>query len=150
MIFGDSSVRIHQETPSHGVSTHLDENIDAPQMDFPKKSQEKTATEHENKDLQSENKKDPNQKELLEKEKRKEEKAIRHRQKTRRGLLTFLQKNDGKVDLSTLHNHSEMRYLIGHRAFSDLMEEMVDDGVVTFDWEENMAHLTDSGLRELE
>ena len=80
----------------------------------------------------------------------KEDKLSRHRRKARLGLLRFVLQNERCVDLASLHKYSEMRYLIGHKAFSDLMEEMVEDGVLHFDWDENTAHLTEKGFLEIE
>ena len=80
----------------------------------------------------------------------KDDKLSRHRRKARLGLLRFVLQNERCVDLASLHTYSEMHYLIGHKSFSDLMEEMVEDGVLRFDWEENTAHLTEKGFLEIE
>ena len=80
----------------------------------------------------------------------KTEKAIRHRKRARLGLLRFVLEKEGQVDLATLHTHSEMRYFIGHQSFSTLMEEMVEDGVLDFDWEESQAFLTEKGRSEID
>ena len=78
------------------------------------------------------------------------DKISRHRRKARLGLLRFVSEHDNCVDLASLHNYSEMRYLIGHKSFSDLMEEMVDDAVLHFDPNEGQAHLTEKGRLEIE
>ena len=78
-----------------------------------------------------------------------EDKVLRHRRKARLGLLRFVSEKDGCVDLATLHKQSEMRYFIGHQSFSTLMEEMVEDGVFHFDWEESKAYLTEKGRLEI-
>ena len=80
----------------------------------------------------------------------KEDKILRHRRKAKLGLLRFVSEKEGVVDLATLHTHSEMRYFIGHKAFSDLMEEMVDEEFLKFDWEKSLAQLTDKGRLEIE
>ena len=66
------------------------------------------------------------------------------------GLLRFISEREGVVDLATLHTHSEMRYFIGHKSFSDLMEEMVEDDFLKFDWENSIAHLTEKGRLEIQ
>ena len=78
------------------------------------------------------------------------DKISRHRRKARLGLLRFVAERDNSVDLASLHNYSEMRYLIGHKSFSDLMEEMVADEVLLFDPNESQAHLTEKGRLEIE
>ena len=80
----------------------------------------------------------------------KEDKVLRHRRKAKLGLLRFISEKEGVVDLATLHTHSEMKYFIGHKSFSDLMEEMVEEESLKFDWENSLAHLTEKGRLEIE
>ena len=50
----------------------------------------------------------------------------------RRGLLAFLAKQGGALPMRELHTHSLLFYQAGHQAFSELMEGLVGDGLVTF------------------
>ena len=79
-----------------------------------------------------------------------EDKVLRHRRKAKLGLLRLISEKEGVVDLATLHTHSEMRYFIGHKSFSDLMEEMVEEEFLNFDWENSLAHLTEKGRMEIQ
>ena len=82
------------------------------------------------------------------KQEQKEDKVLRHRRRAKLGLLRFVSEREGVVDLATLHTHSEMKYFIGHKSFSDLMEEMVEEEFLDFDWENSVAHLTEKGRLE--
>lgn len=64
----------------------------------------------------------------------------------RRGLLKFIEKKGGSVPIGLLHGHSKLMYQAAHQAFSELMEGLVGDGLVTYGNE--TFHLTDKG-REL-
>ena len=55
-----------------------------------------------------------------------------------------------ETPLREIHDHSERRYFIGHQRFSQLLEELVDDGLVDFNWDQNTASLTEAGRNELE
>lgn len=55
------------------------------------------------------------------------------------------QKSGGTSSLGDLHDLAERRYFIAHKAFSDLMEEMVAEGVYLYDWSAGVATLTDLG-----
>jgi hypothetical protein len=65
----------------------------------------------------------------------------------RRGLLAFLAKQGGSLPIRELHTHSLLFYRAGHQAFSELMEGLVGDGLVTFD--DGTFTLTDAGRRTL-
>ncbi len=65
----------------------------------------------------------------------------------RRGLLAFLAKQGGALPMRELHTHSLVFYQAGHQAFSELMEGLVADGLVTFD--AGTFTLTDAGRRAL-
>jgi predicted transcriptional regulator len=51
----------------------------------------------------------------------------------RKGLLAFLVKHGGSRDMRELHTHSLLFYGAGHQAFSQLMEELVEDELVVFE-----------------
>ncbi len=52
-------------------------------------------------------------------------------QAARQGLLKFIAKKGGTIPLRELHTHSLVFYQAGHQAFSQLMEGLVADGLVT-------------------
>jgi len=66
----------------------------------------------------------------------------------RRGLLAFLVKQGGSLPMRELHTHSLLFYQAGHQAFSELMEGLVGDGLVTFD--DGTFTITDAGRRTLD
>ncbi len=61
----------------------------------------------------------------------------------RTGILRFLAKQDGSVPIGLLHGHSKVAYQRAHQEFSQLMESLVNDGLVTFS--DDTFHLTDKG-----
>ena len=61
----------------------------------------------------------------------------------RQGLLKFIDKKGGSVPIALLHGHSKLMYQAAHQAFSELMEGLVADGLVTFS--DQTFHLTDKG-----
>ncbi len=63
--------------------------------------------------------------------------------KARTGILKFLAKKDGSVPIGLLHGHSKVAYQRAHQEFSELMESLVNDGLVTFS--DDTFHLTDKG-----
>jgi hypothetical protein len=65
----------------------------------------------------------------------------------RRGLLAFLAKQGGSLPMRELHTHSLVFYQAGHQAFSQLMEGLVADELVTFD--DGTFTLTDKGRAAL-
>ena len=65
----------------------------------------------------------------------------------RRGLLAFLAKQGGSLPMRELHTHSLLFYQAGHQAFSQLMEGLVGDGLVTF--ADGTFTLTEAGRQTL-
>jgi len=65
-------------------------------------------------------------------------------QAARLGLLKFIAKQGGSIPIRELHTHSLLFYQAGHQAFSQLMEGLTGDELVTFD-DERIFHLTDKG-----
>jgi hypothetical protein len=63
----------------------------------------------------------------------------------RQGLLRFLAKKGGTIPIRELHTHSLVFYQAGHQAFSELMEGLVGDGLVTYDSASAAFALTDKG-----
>ena len=63
----------------------------------------------------------------------------------RQGLLKFISKKGGSIPIRELHTHSLVFYQAGHQAFSQLMEGLVADGLVTYDDATAVFALTDMG-----
>ena len=63
----------------------------------------------------------------------------------RRGLLKFISKKGGAIPMRELHTHSLVFYQAGHQAFSQLMEGLVAEGLVTYDDATAVFSLTDHG-----
>jgi hypothetical protein len=70
--------------------------------------------------------------------------------RAKKGTLKFLVDADGTSDLASMHDHSERRYFIAHRGFSNLMEEMTGEGLVDYDHATGVATLLDPGRSWLE
>jgi hypothetical protein len=60
-------------------------------------------------------------------------------------LLKLVVSNGGKTSLGQLHDLAEKRYFIAHKAFSDLMEEMVAEELFVYDWSAQQARITEKG-----
>ncbi|MFM2247621.1 MAG: hypothetical protein RL071_3695, partial [Pseudomonadota bacterium] len=73
------------------------------------------------------------------------EKAAKHLEKTRRAMLKLLIEKGGTAGLGELHDHSERRYFIGHKKFSDMMEGLVAEGLIHFDHSAGQAEITAAG-----
>jgi hypothetical protein len=76
-------------------------------------------------------------------------KIERARKRARKGVLAFVDKQGGTSTLSEMHDHSERRYFFAHKAFSNLMEDMVRDEVINWDADSGIATLTDWGRKEI-
>ena len=79
-----------------------------------------------------------------------DDKVARHRERTRKGLLKKTLEAGGTIGLGELHEHSERRFFVGHKAFSDMMEDLVREDLLHFDWDAQEATLTDVGRQYLE
>ena len=66
-------------------------------------------------------------------------------QAARQGLLKFIAKKGGAIAIRELHTHSLVFYQAGHQAFSQLMEGLVADGLVTYDESTAVFSLTEKG-----
>ena len=78
-----------------------------------------------------------------------QQKIQKHLHRTRMGLLKFLDKNGGILGLAELHDHSEKRYFVGHKKFSDLLEDLVAEELISYDWSAQQATLTEKGRESL-
>ena len=79
-----------------------------------------------------------------------EDKVARHRERTRKGLLKKTLESGGTIGLGELHEHSERRFFVGHKAFSDMMEDLVRENLLLFDWDAQEATITDTGREYLD
>ncbi len=75
----------------------------------------------------------------------KQEKAAEHLERTRRGVLKFIQDRGGTAGLAAVHEHSEMRYFIGHQKFSKMLEGLVSEGLIDYSHADNLARITSAG-----
>lgn len=66
-------------------------------------------------------------------------------QAARQGLMKFILKKGGTIPMRELHTHSLIFYQAGHQAFSQLMEGLVADGLVSYDEATSAFSLTDKG-----
>ena len=76
-----------------------------------------------------------------------EEKVRKHLLRTKKGLLKFIQKQGGTTDLGALNHHSEIRFLIGHQKFSEMMEDLVAEELIIYDWNAQEAMITEKGIQ---
>jgi len=74
-----------------------------------------------------------------------DDKVAKHFEKARKGVLTYLQKEGGVATLHSMHSYSERRYFIAHKRFSQLMETLVDEGLLIYDVAEGEATMTEAG-----
>ena len=68
----------------------------------------------------------------------------------RQGLMKFLAKKGGSLPMRELHTHSLVFYQAGHQAFSELMEGLVGDELVTYDDATKVFSLSDKGRAAIE
>ena len=64
--------------------------------------------------------------------------------------MKFIAKKGGSIPIRELHTHSLVFYQAGHQAFSELMEGLVGDGLVTYDNATSVFSLTDKGRAAIE
>ena len=67
--------------------------------------------------------------------------------KAKLGVLDHVLKtsSDGRMSMADMHDHSERRYFIAHRSFSDLMETWIGEGLVSYDPESGTVTVTEAG-----
>ena len=70
-----------------------------------------------------------------------------HFQKARKGVLQFMQESGGKLPLGQMHDYSLRKFLIQHQGFSQMMEDLVNEGLVEFDHGTFMATITETGKK---
>ena len=102
------------------------------------------------KTVKAEPAKDPVDAEQAEKDAKMAKKAAKHLEKTRRAMLKLVIEKGGSASLGDLHDLSERRYFIGHKRFSDMMEALTEEDLLTYDSREGTATITDEGRSYLE
>ena len=75
----------------------------------------------------------------------KQAKIAKHLRRTRKGVLQFIIDAGGSTTLAEMHDHSERRYFVGHKKFSDLMEGMIADDHIDYDGSVGEARITEAG-----
>ena len=75
----------------------------------------------------------------------KEAKVKEFLEKARRGVLKHVDQNGGTMSLGEVHDYSLKKYFIQHQRFSQLMETLVDEELVDYDHETQVATITEKG-----
>ena len=66
-------------------------------------------------------------------------------EETRNGILKTLENKGGNAPMKILHGYSKLIHQVAHKEFSDVMEELVNDELVSFD--NNVFTLIRKGLK---
>ena len=82
---------------------------------------------------------------LSEEERQRQEKAAKHLLRTRKGVLKFVVDQGGTASLADMHQHSEMRYFVGHQKFSQMMEALIAEGLLDYSHADGTGAITDAG-----
>ena len=78
---------------------------------------------------------------VLSPEEKKAQAAAKHLAKTKRGLVQKVSDLGGATTLPELHDYSEKKFFVGHKRFSDLMEEMIAEELILFSYEDSAITL---------
>ena len=70
-----------------------------------------------------------------------EDKAKKFRLKVKKSFLLKIKEAGGQLSLHDLHEHSEQRFFIAHQIFSELMEELVDEDLVEYSYNEGLVYM---------
>ena len=73
-----------------------------------------------------------------------------HFEKARRGVLKFIDEKGGTLPMSDLHDFCLNKFFIQHQRFSELMESLVNEQLVEFDWTTRAATITKKGKKFIE
>ena len=74
-------------------------------------------------------------------EEKKAQAAAKHLAKTKKGLVQKVSDLGGSTTLPELHDYSEKKFFVGHKRFSDLMEEMIAEELISFSYEDSAITL---------
>ena len=83
---------------------------------------------------------------VLSEEEKKAMAAAKHWKKVKSGLIKKIVQSGGEISLGDLHDFSERRYLVGHQKFSQMMEELVEEELVLYSYEDRMISLGEKAL----
>ena len=64
---------------------------------------------------------------------------------TRNGILKCLENKSSSASMQVLHGYSKLIHQVAHREFSEVMEGLVNDKLVTFN--DDTFMLTEDGLK---
>ncbi len=78
-------------------------------------------------------------------EAQKEERFKAHFEKARKGVLKHIVEKGGALSMGEMHDYSLNKYLIQHQKFSEMMEALVDNNLITYDYETQLATITEAG-----
>ncbi len=73
------------------------------------------------------------------------EKQQAHFERAKKGILKFLNEKGVALPLAEMHEYSLNKYLIQHQGFSRMMETLVEEKLVEYDFEKDRATLTAAG-----
>ena len=68
-----------------------------------------------------------------------------HLDETRNGILKCLENKGSSAPMKVLHGYSKLIHQVAHREFSEVMEGLVNDKLVTFN--DDTFMLTEEGLK---
>lgn len=68
-------------------------------------------------------------------------------EKARKGVLKYLDEKGGRLSLNELHDFSLNEYFIQHQRFSQLLETLVENNLVDYDFSEQVATITEAGRK---
>lgn len=68
-------------------------------------------------------------------------------ERARKGVLKHLDEQGGELPFNTLHDYSLNKFFIQHQKFSELMETLVKEKLVDFDWKEYKVKITEEGKK---
>ena len=66
-------------------------------------------------------------------------------EETRNGILKTIDNKGGNAPMKILHGYSKLIHQVAHREFSEVMEGLVNDKLVTFN--DDTFMLTEEGLK---
>jgi hypothetical protein len=69
--------------------------------------------------------------------------------KARKGIIEIIAGSGGIMPMKDAHDFCESTYGVGHKRFSDLMEYCIEQGLYTYNREDNMIALTETGRNSL-
>lgn len=65
--------------------------------------------------------------------------------RAKKGTMKFVKDAGGQSELADMHDNSERKYFVGHRAFSRLMEEITEEGLLHYDSGTGMSTMLEKG-----